>query len=273
MSIALGPIVSPKLPRARGSARVAVKRRGSMTVLDDLYQSGAMKALFPRTWSGTLETVLVNTAGGLAEDDRFETHLRLEAGSDAVLTTQAAERVYRADGPGTARATAHLSLGPEARLAWLPNETILFDGSALSRSLTANLAPGAEFLFVEPIILGRAAMGELYRSGRYRDRVRILRDGKPIFHDATDFTRTDLASPFTLAGAGATALILLASPSAPGQLEPVRRMLPKMAGASLVADDLLTIRIVAEDGFSLRKSLIPILERLNGRPLPKTWTL
>ena len=272
MSTALKPDQTA-LPRAKGCARISAKRRGAVTALDDLYQSGAMKALFPRTWTGTLEAVLVNTAGGLAEGDRFETEVSLEESAQATITTQAAERVYRADGPASARAEAHLSLGPDARLNWLPNETILFDGSALSRSFTANLAPTAELLFVEPVILGRAAHGERYKSGRYRDHVRILRDGQPIFRDATDLTTTDLASPFTLADAGAMALAVFASPAAQGQLEPIRRMLPETAGASLLAADLLTIRMIAEDGYSLRQSLVPILERLNGAPLPKTWTL
>ena len=72
-------------------------------------------------------------------------------------------------------------------------------------------------------------------------------------------------------GAGAMATLLLAAPQAAalaGTLE-----LPDTAGASLLADDLLLIRLLATDGFTLRRDLIPLIEALSSAPIPRVWRL
>src|SRR5271165_5741643 len=92
------PSLAPAVhQRARGTVRVGFRRRDATTVLDDLYQAGALKVLFPRPPPGTAPVaVLINTAGGVAGGDRLETSIRATAGAEAVVTTQAAERIYRA---------------------------------------------------------------------------------------------------------------------------------------------------------------------------------
>ncbi len=56
--------------------------------------------LFPRPDTAALTAVLLNTAGGLTGGDRFSVSATAADGSRLTLTTQAAERVYRAL-PGT----------------------------------------------------------------------------------------------------------------------------------------------------------------------------
>ncbi|HBC09391.1 MAG TPA: urease accessory protein, partial [Rhodospirillaceae bacterium] len=76
----------------------------------------------------SVEAVLLNTAGGLTGGDVYGTEAL--AGPDAflTLTSQACERVYRATGDQPARVETRLSADAGARLHWLPQETILFDG-------------------------------------------------------------------------------------------------------------------------------------------------
>ena len=50
-------------------------------------------------------------------------------------------------------------------------------------------------------------------------------------------------------------------------------LLLAIGGASLIGADLLALRLVAEDGFALRRGLIPILTRLTGSDLPKPWMI
>ena len=49
------------LQRSRGTAEVGFRA----SALDRLYQSGAAKALLPRSYGAAHEVVLVNTAGGI----------------------------------------------------------------------------------------------------------------------------------------------------------------------------------------------------------------
>ena len=115
-----------RLERARGSARVEL-RDGRLV---DLRQAGSAKAMLPRTHGAAPEIVFLNTAGGVTGGDRFDLHLSVEGGA-ATGTTQTAERAYRsADGPAKLAVTLSVK---DAVLAWLPQETILYDGAALAR--------------------------------------------------------------------------------------------------------------------------------------------
>ena len=143
------------LQRSDGTAHIALQG-GRIAALR---QSGSAKVMLPRTHSAAPEIVFLNTSGGLTAGDRLDYGVQLGAGMRAGATTQTAERAYRAEG-GRARARVTLELGPGASLTWLPQETILFDGSALSRQTCVSLAADAWYLGVETVILGRAAMGE-----------------------------------------------------------------------------------------------------------------
>ena len=85
-----------------------------------------------------LSAVLVNTAGGVAGGDRFS--ISIDAGQDTALTltTAAAEKVYRSHGP-SATIDVSLRVAGGAHLAWLPQETILFDRARLARRIDIDL--------------------------------------------------------------------------------------------------------------------------------------
>ncbi|MFP4275288.1 MAG: urease accessory protein UreD [Paracoccaceae bacterium] len=231
--------------------------------------------LFPRGRPG-VEACLVNTAGGITGGDRFSVRAEARPGARLTLSTQAAERAYRAQPGQSGRLDVALSAAPDAVLHWLPQETILYEGCALTRSLRIALAPGARLLMVEPVLFGRMAMGELLRAASFRDRVEITREGAPIYLDAVrlegDIT-AQLARPAVADGAGAMAVLVLVAPEAEAHLSPVRALLPETGGASLLAHDLLVLRILAADAMALRRSLLPVLDRLSGDTLPTAWRL
>src|SRR5882757_5947876 len=106
----------------------------------------------------------------------------LETGSSLIAGTAAAEKVYRSNGPD-AEMTVRLDLAEGARLAWLPQETILFDRARLSRRIDVDLAPGASLLMAEAVVFGRAAMGEFMTEGHVSDHWRVRRDGRLIYAD------------------------------------------------------------------------------------------
>lgn len=262
------PITAADQPRSRGEVRVAVSPRG----LSGLRQSGAMKALFPRR--GAEEAVLVNTSGGITGGDRLRVSASVAAGAHLTLTTQACERAYAARGDAPGRIDTRLDVA--GILHWLPQETILFDRCRLSRRLSVDLAPGARFLMCEALLFGRLARGEVLRDAAFRDRIAIRRAGRPVYADGTDLAgdvAATLDRPGVAAGARAMASVVLAAEGAEGHLGAVRSMLPDTAGASCPAPDLLVLRALALDGFDLRAALVPVLERLSGRPIPSVWRI
>lgn len=261
-------------PRAIGALALSSKKRDSASCIDSFRASGSARAVFPRSAEG-LEAVVVNTSGGLTGGDRFRIGARAGAGSHLILTTQAAERAYRS-ASGLARVSTHLEVEPGASLFWLPQELIVFDGAALTRKLEVTLAEGAELLLVEPVIFGRALMGEVVQEAIFRDRVTITRAGRPLYSDAISLTGdipARLSYAATARGMTAMASVVLVRSSAEGLLTTARSLLPEAAGASLLAPDMLVIRLLAQDGYLLRAALCPLLEALSGADLPKSWRL
>ena len=276
--------IAPAMQRTSGSGRIAVKAVDGRTRLDRFYQEGAARIRIPRLPGRTgMEAVLINTAGGLTGGDRLSWDVQAGPGTALTMTTQACEKVYKSTG-GTAEINVALTAGDGASLAWLPQETILFDRARLVRRLEADLAPDARLLAVEATIFGRQAHGESVREALFADRWRIRRAGRLIHTDdlrlSGDAAAT-LALPAVMGGGIAVATVLLASEDAEALLAPLRVLLAACphvhAGASFWpagGSGKLLARLVASDGISLRKGLSPALALLNrGAPLPKIWSL
>lgn len=271
----LAAITEAAQPRARGHARVSAKRRGEMSVIDGLAMSGSMKVLFPRAPRG-LDAMLINTAGGVTGGDRFEIEAEVGEGADMTLTTQAAERAYAVRGVDPGSVETRLRVAKGARLNWLPQETILYDRARFTRRLRVDLAGDARFFMVEPLIMGRVAMGEVLRDLWFRDRVEITREGCKLYLDALRMTgdvEAQMARAATMGGARAMAALVYAGPEAEGFLDRLRALLPETAGASLLAPDLLVSRIVAPDSLALRRVLVPAIRLLNHDEIPRPWML
>jgi urease accessory protein len=262
-------------PRAKGRADLASKRRAGQSVIDDLYQAGCLRVLFPRG-GPALNAVLINTSGGVTGGDHLSQTAQVGENSALTLTTQAAERAYRAQPDEIGEITSTLSVAENATLHWLPQELILFDGCRLHRRLDVDLAPTSRALFVEPIVFGRVTMGETLKDIHFQDRISIRRDGLPLYRDGIDLSgdaSAKLAQMATANGATAMASVIYVAPDAPAHLNEVRNILPLTGGASLLADDLLVVRVLGQDSYVLRQSLMPILERLSNTALPATWRL
>jgi urease accessory protein len=266
----------PVLQRTRGEAAIVFKAVAGRTRLENLRQNGSAKIRLPKVEAGAPPlAVLINTAGGLTGGDRLSSAVTIRSGARATVTTQACEKIYRSAG-GDAEVTASLNVGEGARLDWLPQQTILFDGARLSRRLEANLAADATLLAVEATIFGRTARGERVRSGFFRDRWRIHRNGKLIFADDLRFDWAVaglLDRPAVLAGACAMATILYAGREPERHLDRLRAIIGDGGGVSVWNGKLLA-RIVAEGGAALQRVTNPsLVELLDGAALPKLWQI
>ena len=224
--------------------------------------------------------MLLNTAGGVTGGDRFEVAVRTAQSARLTVTTQAAERAYRAMPGSAARVENRVDVEDEARVDWLPQETILYDGSALRRCLRVDLGGTARALVAETLVFGRAAHGERLTDAALDDRIEIRREGRMIFADAIRLhgdIHAQLAHPARGAGAGALTTVILAAADAEAQLAPLRRIAAEnsgiCSGISLLAPDLLVCRALARDSFDLRRLLLPVLDHLTGHALPICWRL
>ena len=232
------------------------------------------------------EAVLINVSGGLTGGDRFSWDAGLAANTSLCVTTQACEKIYRAD-QGHAEIKARLILGDGAALSWLPQEAILFEHSAVRRIIDVDMAPAARLLILESAILGRFAFGEIVTQTLLQDRWRIRIDGQLVHAEEGKIsgnpTETTIGAA-RLNGMTAFASLLLIASDA-GRFVESLRALPKIEGTHFGISHLpafqsakLVARFAARDGLALRRILIPAVELLNRQAmnmggLPKVWRL
>ena len=132
--------------------------------------------------SGHCELPLLHTAGGLVGGDQLALQLDLEAGSRALLTSVAAQKVYGSVRrsrlhPQGAWAEQQLAVrqAENSDLEWLPQELVLYADALYQQHLQVDLAPGASFLAMEVVRLGRTAAGETLGEGCWRSSTEIRR--------------------------------------------------------------------------------------------------
>ncbi|MDB5360788.1 MAG: urease accessory protein UreD [Rhodospirillales bacterium] len=259
MPDASSSLVSPSLERADGAVRLRLAMREGRTRIETLYQRSPARVLFPDVPPDQpAQAVLVNTAGGVVGGDRLATEVQAGPGTRVTVTTQAAEKVYRAlDVP--ARLVARIEVAAGAWFEWLPQETILFDGARLDRRLEFVLEAGASLLAAETLLFGRAARGEQMRHGQLLDSWAVKRDGRLIWADRLRLDgdiRAALDRPFGFDGAVGMATLLHAGPQAASFLPRAREIAAAESaeGAASLVNGILLIRFLDRDGARLRDS-------------------
>src|ERR1700710_2668555 len=120
--------------RAQGAVKFDVRLTDGVTRRGALHESGSLRVRFPSPEAEGLSGVFVNTAGGIAGGDRFDIGIEAGEGSRLTVTTAAAEKIYRAQGPA-AQVNISLTWSAGSHLAWLPQETVLFDKARVDRRI------------------------------------------------------------------------------------------------------------------------------------------
>ena len=258
--------------RAVGRIKLSVDTASGRTRRRRLHEDGSLRIRFPNAAADPLEAIVINTAGGMTGGDRFAIEVAVGAGGALVVGTAAAEKIYRSTGPDTTIAV-NLSVTDGGRLAWLPQETILFDQARLSRSFDVDLRASASLTMAEAVVFGRSAMGEAVVQGRLFDRWRVRRDGRLIFADGIRLEgaiEAKLAEPAVAAGGVAIATVLV-TPAGDAAVAAVREYEEFSGTVGISAwNGIAVVRLCADDAAGLRRDLVYVLAAI-GAPVPRLW--
>ncbi len=263
--------------RATGHIALSVSAHDGITRRTRVHEDGSLRVRFPNATPEALEAVLVNTGGGMTGGDRCSIEMDVGAGASLIAGTAAAEKIYRSSGADAAM-DVRLTLAPSARLAWLPQETILFDRARLNRRIDIDLAEGAALIMAEAVIFGRAAMDEAMKEGFFTDAWRIRRDGKLIYADTARLDGAIAAkmAERAVANGGIAIATVLIAPGGDAALEQVRALGETLEAGFLgevgisAWNGLAVVRLCAKDGATLRGDLIAVLAAL-GTQVPRLW--
>jgi urease accessory protein len=271
------------LQRAEGSGRIVLSGSEKGTRIMDLFQRSPIRIMFPRVGGGAVEeAVLINTAGGIAGGDQLECAVTALANASIAVTSQAAEKVYRALSE-PARIATKLKACEAGKLAWLPQETIVFNWGRLSRKTEIDLSSGAELLALEWLVLGRVAHGEEMVGGHITDSWRVKKDGRLIWADtfhATEEIFPRLHRKALLSDSKAVGTLIYFGPYVETRLEFLRDIAPSLEcqSAATSVGGLIIVRFAAKVSSDLRLALRSLLQQFSRElgpgpfRVPKMWS-
>lgn len=255
------------------------QRQGARTVLQHSHDGPLriFKSLYPEG-DAICHNVIVHPPGGLVGGDVLDMAVRVERGAHGFISTPGATRFYAADGlPATQR--VRIELAEDARLEWLPLETIAYPGCEAVNHWCATLAPGAELMAWDVTALGLPSAGQPFASGRLHQRMVIPGLWLEEARIAASDTRL-LDSPLGLAGQRCMGTFVLAAGSPLDRdrrealLDAVRAALSHLpdgvqAGATCPHPQLLVVRALAPLVEPLMGTLQPAWAALR----PVAWGL
>jgi urease accessory protein len=271
------------LQRAEGSGRIVLGGSQAGTRIKDVFQRSPVRIMFPRPSGDAVEeAVLINTAGGIAGGDRLEIGVTALANAAIAVTSQAAEKVYRALNE-PARITTRLKACEGAKLAWLPQETIVFNWGRLSRETDIELSSGAELLALEWLVLGRAAHGEEMAGGHIKDSWRVKKDDRLIWADSfliTNEVFAHLHRKALLSRCRAVGTLIYFGPCLDARLQFSRDVALSLACqcAATSVGGLIIVRFAAKLSYDLRAALHSFLQQFSRElgpgpfRVPKMWS-
>jgi urease accessory protein len=271
------------LQRADGCGRILLIGSENGTRIKDVFERSPIRVMFPRNGHCAMEeAVLINTAGGIAGGDRLELNVTALANASIAVSSQAAEKVYRALSE-PARIATKLEAGEAAKLAWLPQETIVFNLARLRRETEVDLSSRAELLALEWLVLGRAAHGEKVVGGHIADSWRIKKDGRLIWADsfrATDKTFSHLKTKALLSNCNAIATLIYFGPFPDKRLDFLQQIIPSLGCncAATLVSGLIIVRFAANQSSDLRLALRSFLQQFSRElgpgpfRVPKMWS-
>jgi len=197
----------------RASLVLGYARAGAATRLVQRAHSGPLrvqKAFYPEGET-VCHNIVLHPPAGIAGGDELCIDIAADAAAHALLTTPGAAKWYRANGkPASQRVS--IRLGQDARLEWLPQETIFFDATDANLLQEVDLAPGARYLGCDILCFGRSASGERFARGAVRQQLQVRQAGRLLWWDqgVLHGGSSAMQSPHVLGGATVCATLLAA---------------------------------------------------------------
>ncbi|WP_354685319.1 urease accessory protein UreD [Cupriavidus necator] len=198
----------------QATLRLRFAQRGERTVLAERRHQGPLlvqKPLYPE--GGICHAVILHPPAGVAGGDSLDIDVTVEADAHAVLATPGASKWYKSLGREAAQ-HVRLTVGPGARLDWLPQENIVFDDARARISTVLDVAPGGSAIGWDAVVLGRQASGEQWARGALWLDTRIGAGERALWIEQS---HVDAASPLRTAVVGLDGLNVLGTLWAVGE--------------------------------------------------------
>ena len=217
--------------------------------------------------------------------DQLEVQLKLAASTQVLVTTPAAQKLYRSPA-ATSRIWNTLEIGPYACLEWLPTETIVFDGARSSNHLLIHLDVDSSYIGWDIVCFGRPASAAPFSDGQWSSSLEISRGGLPLLIERTQVRggSPTLTASWGYANNQVAATFVCTTPDldrighAADTIRELLREVTDINAAVTAMDGLVVLRLQARAIERVRRVLIASWARtrpfIAGRPAcaPRIWS-
>jgi len=250
----------------RRGATVLVRRQhhGPLLVQRPFYPEGAVCHVY-----------VIHPPGGVVAGDELALDAQVGSGAHALLTTPAAGKFYRSEGP-TARLRQDFSV-EAGMLEWLPQENIFFPGASVEVCSTVRLSAAARYFGWELSCFGLTARAEPFRAGQLHQHLDLWLDDNLLVSERQRIDWECIAARWGMAGNAAVGT-LLAYPATQHDLDAAREtVVADVSVSSTLVDGVMVCRAIAPRGDRLRQAFVAIWSRVRplimGRSavLPRVW--
>ena len=175
-------------PGKVGVLELGFRRVGERTELTHRFQKSPLQVMRPlygdRGAPGVPTVYVMSTGGGIVGGDRLRLDLDVGPDAHALVTTQAATKVHRAEHEYASQVVG-VDVADGGVCEYLPDALIPFGGSRFHQHIEARVAAGGTLVLADVVAAGRLGRGECWELGAYSSTVEISRGPEPLVVDTT----------------------------------------------------------------------------------------
>ena len=228
---------------------------------------------------------VLHPPGGMVSGDDLDCRFHVHPDARILLTTPAAGKLYRSRSNGSLQtATTTVKIDDGGICAYLPQDTIVFNGANGKLETNVSLSSSASYFGWEHTIFGRSAGALPFMGGQLSQCLTVSRDHQLLYRDRLQIDAEVLKSGSGLDGMTSLASCLLILPAeAQGSdklVETCRLSLKEfegISGVTAIRDGLISIRLLSSRSEDTRTALerlwSPVGEFLMARKveIPRIW--
>ena len=134
---------------------------------------------------------LIQLGGGYIEGEYYENRLKLEEGSQAILTTQASSKIYKSENGIPSKQYTNLQLEKNSKLEFINDSVILYKDAVYEQSTDIYLEEGTTLIYSDGITAGWSPDGKLFQYTSARIKTNLYLNGELIYLDNLKITPKD----------------------------------------------------------------------------------
>ena len=154
------------------------------TFIEDSFFTSPFKIMKPFAQDdGSIAVFLQSASPGILEDDSQIHKIKVNMGAGLEIRSQSFEKIFKMDEGKSAARKIIAEVEKDATLIYRPLPCIPFSQSNFSSTTEINLKENSRLIYEDCICAGRIAHGEVFDFTRYKNLIKIYREGHLIYRD------------------------------------------------------------------------------------------